>query len=115
MPNRPFALVARADTNPFVCVRCQRDPQLIDLGADPIGAFGVVYFCTICFAELCTLANMIGQDQLLAERSAFQTQIASLVEETRRLRQPDPDANPWSAPLKKELLDGIRDLLDTAA
>lgn len=78
---REFARVQRGDFSPAACVRCGRDTDLLDLGADDIRDFGRAYFCTNCFAELADKMEYIAPQELAAVKAVLGSQIRKVNEE----------------------------------
>lgn len=112
---RPFARVRTPDAFPGHCLRCPRNEDLIDLGAEALPNYGVAYLCTVCFFEMVTAAGLIEQATYDATVAEFTLQIQGLETQLRRAieHQPADGINP--TPHEVEHLDGIRDLLDRLA
>lgn len=110
--SRAFARVPRADAAPGRCVRCIRDTDLLDLGAEPIRGYGVAYLCTVCFSELADNMQLVQKIELEELRDRELQVKIKLVDERNAADARLTEVEAAITNFEEGLARGIHDLVD---
>lgn len=110
-----FARVQRADFAPGDCIRCDRDEDLLDLGAESIQMYGRVYLCTVCFSELADALTFVSPEINDGQRRSYEARITemqkTITEQATKMAVLEVTPTPTEASIAR-LIHDIRSAVD---